>query len=154
MSNLLYDNPNYDITSYDYLHIIRMLSPAGEITSIRYILSNHKSAETSWRSAGFNFRSPRAHRRKTGEKYDWKADTERALAGNCLVHTVHMPATYRHWGTTHKAEYKAEQQMARELRNEALLSYRLGHTGTTMIHSLLHCVGAQGDYTYTMEVMA
>ena len=151
----------YDITRYDYLHIYRVLDPAGKIVTMRYILSNYKCADKTFYEAGFNYRSARAHKRKTGETLDWRADLERGRKSNCLVHNVHMPGTTRRqWGVEQQAYYEAQQQMARQLRNRALLSYRPAtedmpaHNGTTMIHSWLHTVGANGEYTHTVEVMA
>ena len=159
--NMLEDHINtYDITRYDYLHIIRMLNPAGEITTMRYILSNYKCAEETYYETGFNFRSRRSHKRMTGETQDWKADLERGRKSNCIVLDVHMPATYRHWGEQHQAMYEEQQRMARQLRNEALLSYRpttedtLGHNGTTMIHSILSTIGTKRDFIHNLEVMA
>tara|TARA_R100000654_G_scaffold66091_1_gene94157 strand:+ start:474 stop:959 length:486 start_codon:yes stop_codon:yes gene_type:complete len=151
----------YDITRYDYLHIIRMLNPAGEITTIRYILSNYKCPEEAYYQAGFNFRSARSHKRMTGETQDWKADLERGRKSNSLHHDVFMRATFsRQWGEHQQAMQDEAIEVAKRLRYEALLSYRPttedtpGHDGTTEIHSILHTIGVDGDYLHRMEVMA
>tara|TARA_Y100000004_G_scaffold88957_1_gene99799 strand:+ start:1673 stop:2149 length:477 start_codon:yes stop_codon:yes gene_type:complete len=150
----------YDITRYDYLHIYRVLDPAGKIVTMRYILSNYKCADKTHYEAGFNYRSARSYKRKTGKKQDWRADLERGRKSNCLVHEVHMPTTNRHWGERQQRLYDHERQLAKQLMNEALFSYRPAtedmpaHNGTTMIHSMLHTVGAKGEYTHTVEVMA
>ena len=148
----------YDITRYDYLHIYRVLDPAGAIVTMRYILSNYKCADETHYEAGFNYRSARSHKRKTGETLDWGADHERGRKSNCLVHEVHMASP--RWGPQGAVIHQRQRQVAKQLRNEALLSYRPAtedmpeHNGTTMIHSVLHTTGAKGEYTHTVEVMA
>ena len=157
--NMLEDHINtYDITMYDYLHIYRVLDPAGAIVTMRYILSNYKCADETYYEAGFNYRSARSHKRKTGEKQDWRADLERGRKSNCFVHDVHMPSP--RWGPQGEDIYLRQRRIAKQLRNEALLSYRPAtedmpaHKGTTVIHSVLHATGSHGEYTYTVEVMA